>query len=610
MLVIILTTISLYYCLFIYGYLKIWLGKYSVRRLKFRLGKYISDIEEIFNDTIGYFPKLYYFDDFSDKIFLIIYDGNKPIGFNILVEIDNILEIELTIINPKYQHSKLKNYTIFSIFLYMIENIHKILFDNVYLIIYSRNATAFKLFNFYFKNCYPNLLKSISSDKYKNIFNLYKKYNEKENRIFNDETFIITNSFNDTDEFNFLTSTYKTRQSTDIRYNHYISKLEKTDGFCLITNFNLFDWIYLFFIESFINSLFSRFIVYTKIFQWFNFKQNNYIGKHIYNYLKIFTDKSPYVDSDINLDILKELISKGIDLNPVPINSGSIALVFKGKYNNQDVAIKILRNNIENKIVNVIDTLLFIGNTLRLYNFVTFIMSIKTKLLEQISLDKEADSIKLFGILKHKNIKTITPYLELCTKNYIVMEFINGKTIFQLTEDEKIKCLDVYIKFMIYTLFNRHLIHLDFHPGNVLFITEDTFKVCPLDLGLIMYVKNMDEMDFVFSFFTLVFSSFDKNNLEKLVIEYKDILFNDSPNLTNFIQKIQEMDEDRDTSLNKLISDIVIFLDNIKIHKLQINENIYKMLLGLISNISLILYLDDTGIYESRILEELDRMIK
>ena len=122
---------------------------------------------------------------------------------------------------------------------------------------------------------------------------------------------------------------------------------------------------YSLFIDRLSMRLASLNILYVKIFQAFALN-NSLIDDNTNNKLLKFTDNAPWTFSDINLSELVEIAYK-YDLHlksgyEIPINSGMISLVFKAykKDNtNEPIIIKMKRKNIQQKLDDAIDNLLF-----------------------------------------------------------------------------------------------------------------------------------------------------------------------------------------------------------------------------------------------------------
>ena len=121
---------------------------------------------------------------------------------------------------------------------------------------------------------------------------------------------------------------------------------------------------YLLFIDRLSMRLTSINILYVKIFQAFAFN-NSLIDDKTNNKLLKFTDNAPWTFSDIELYQLIEISDKyNIQLPhgyENPINAGMISLVFTGydRNSNKKVIIKMKRKNIQQKLDDAIDNLLF-----------------------------------------------------------------------------------------------------------------------------------------------------------------------------------------------------------------------------------------------------------
>ena len=139
---------------------------------------------------------------------------------------------------------------------------------------------------------------------------------------------------------------------------------------------NHYDWTT--YVKNILSDLGNTNIIFLKLLQWTcikNDNQNNYINQEIIEYINSFTNNTPYTDNDIDWEILTHMFQKSIKYNHkliinsfVPINSGSISLVFKGYLDDKPVAIKILRKNILPKIIegiylleNIINIINFLG---------------------------------------------------------------------------------------------------------------------------------------------------------------------------------------------------------------------------------------------------------
>jgi ubiquinone biosynthesis protein len=282
---------------------------------------------------------------------------------------------------------------------------------------------------------------------------------------------------------------------------------------------------YSFFIDRLTMRLASINILYVKVFQAFALN-NSLIDDTMNNKLLKFTDNAPWNYSDINLTDLHELAEK-YDLHlgrgyEVPINSGMISLVFKAskKSNmNEKVIIKMKRKNIQDKLNDAIDKLLF---TMYILSFIPIIHNYhlaevvsknveiirhQTNFLEEIdNMNRIRENCKN---LKYVKIPTAIREATEVYPNIILMEFIEGIKINQIKEDDYDGFAKLVVKFGLVSTIVHGVTHGDLHSGNVLFIKDDKdtkypYKIGIIDFGIIYHV-NSHYKDLMFDIFTNLF---------------------------------------------------------------------------------------------------------
>lgn len=278
-------------------------------------------------------------------------------------------------------------------------------------------------------------------------------------------------------------------------------------------------------------------ILYVKVFQAFALN-NSLIDETINNKLLKFTDNAPWSYSDINLKDLSEVAEK-YDLHlgynyEVPINSGMISLVFKvsKKSNlNEKVIIKMKRRNIQEKLDDAIDNLLFsmyilsfipIINKYQLAEVVSKNIEIirhQTNFLEEIdNMNKIRENCKH---LKYIKIPTADRRVTEEYPDIILMEYIEGMKINQIKEEDYEGFAKQVVKFGLVTTIVHGVTHGDLHSGNVLFIKNESdkkypYKIGVIDFGIIYNVNNLYK-SVLFDIFTNLSDLEPKEAAEKLL---------------------------------------------------------------------------------------------
>lgn len=256
--------------------------------------------------------------------------------------------------------------------------------------------------------------------------------------------------------------------------------------------------------------------------------QENVFHQDTINELRPLQDTVPTV-----AEPLPDMSTLGVYLksyNPVPISSGSIAVVYKGiLFNDKQVAIKVKRDDVDNKLWKNINEIKYsigfiekfyerleqisynnIVNPLKPLNLQKKFEKIYSIIVEQLNFEVEVENILFFykKFRKCQNIIIPKPYRNLCTPNMIVMEYIEGVTLYNMdcTFQERVQLLQDYLLFVRGT-YKFGKLHSDLHPGNIL-ITKDK-KLCILDFGLITNIGSSDDLyDLTISIVTNKYDNF------------------------------------------------------------------------------------------------------
>lgn len=295
------------------------------------------------------------------------------------------------------------------------------------------------------------------------------------------------------------------------------------------------------------NSLTDKNYLFTKVIQWgiqevhdqYNIKDNH----ELQNYFKNFSSNVPYTLCELqySISLLNNAVEYAKSRNEdmviendfKPINSGTIALVFKGKLNNAPIVIKILRNNIEERIhKDIYEIMYFIDNAFvnkifRYYNiklnFKTFFINNYDLLLKQCDFNQEADNCLLFKTnLKNKNnvvIPRVYKHFTDFSNKIIVMDYICGRVAKDVPIEEFKRCVITLQTFFFESLFMYNILHGDFHLGNIILIRDkdnddnNVINVGIIDFGIVYKLTQKVSNEL----FDIIFSAIDSNKIDTML---------------------------------------------------------------------------------------------
>jgi predicted unusual protein kinase regulating ubiquinone biosynthesis (AarF/ABC1/UbiB family) len=383
-------------------------------------------------------------------------------------------------------------------------------------------------------------------------------------------------------------------------------------------------------------------ILCVKIFQAFALN-NSLIDEKINNKLLQFTDNAPWDFSDIELSELIEITDKynlqlkaGYD---VPINSGMISVVFKAyKRVNflEPVIIKMKRKNIQQKLDEAIDNLLF---SIYLLSFIPIfnkyqLAEVVNKNIEiirhQTNFLEEVDNMTLIkNNCKHLKYVKIPSANRAVTEEYpncIMMDFIEGIKINQIEKEDYEGFAKQVMKFGFVTSIVHGVTHGDLHGGNILFIkdTKDEkypYKIGVIDFGII-YELESEYKGLLFEILTQMFDLPPRDSAIKLlnsgIIDPPNILEqipkDDYENIIAFTSEI--IDETVNSSkkanqiqIYKFISKLKEYLSNSVLSKIGIrpSDNFVKtqLVLAMSHGVTLTLCNDDFMGLADKVINEL-----
>jgi predicted unusual protein kinase regulating ubiquinone biosynthesis (AarF/ABC1/UbiB family) len=305
-------------------------------------------------------------------------------------------------------------------------------------------------------------------------------------------------------------------------------------------------------------------ILCVKIFQAIS-SNNSLIDEKINNKLIQYTDNAPWSNEDIDYKTLFAIIDKySLELKDgsVPINSGMISLVFKAYKEDKPVIIKMKRKNIQERLDNSIQNLLFL---VYLLSFIPIfnkyqIAEVVNKNIEiirhQTNFLEEIDNMEL---VKNncKNLKyvMIPTALKEVTEEYpdcILMTYIDGIKIKDIQKEDYEGFAKQVMKFGFVTTIVHGITHGDLHGGNILFIKDENdtkykYKIGVIDFGIIYKLDN-EYKGLLFEVLTQMFEVDSKESAIKIlnsgIIDPPGILeqipLNHKENIIDFAAKIIE----------------------------------------------------------------------
>ena len=282
------------------------------------------------------------------------------------------------------------------------------------------------------------------------------------------------------------------------------------------------------------NSIQYNGCVLIKIVQWtmanLNILEPN--NNFICNLFSSFYENCSIHDLSYTFKILKkelheETYSSIIIDEYYTIKSGSIAQVYKAKYKNKDVAIKIVHPDIKYQAIYPI---LFF----KVYNYITINISFLNKfsiiflldtfftnLIDQFDLIKEYDNMKYFYREYFDNDYILIPEPIMCTKNILIMSYIDGDSInnIDVSFNNKHKIITLLSCFLKDNYFNQYYFHSDLHDSNWKIIPYKNFyKIIIYDYGYIS--KNTKEYQLLFKDIIYKNDRFDMSGLITVLYDY------------------------------------------------------------------------------------------
>lgn len=261
------------------------------------------------------------------------------------------------------------------------------------------------------------------------------------------------------------------------------------------------------------NSLVNHSYIFIKVIQWGI--QNVYdinFNDELKQYFNTFSNNVPYNNFEEEIAILRihnaiEYASTSyndklvIENNYIPINSGSVALVYKARLNDKPVIIKVLRHNIKKNIEKDIHFLEYffdnmlvkmIINRYTKVNFKRFIENNRDTLLHQCDFESEVNNALVFknNLKNKKNI--VIPHVykhftDACNE-IIIMDYLDGPVAKNVSLYHLRNHFETIRSLYFESMFRYNILHGDFHLGNIIILDENTIGL--IDFGIVYIVNN------------------------------------------------------------------------------------------------------------------------
>jgi len=323
----------------------------------------------------------------------------------------------------------------------------------------------------------------------------------------------------------------------------------------------------------------KRNVLFVKLFQALS--SNNFVSDETLQLFKSFTNSAKFYENEVDYELLDQVVDKyKIQLySSKPINAGMISVVFKGRIDDTDVVVKMKRIDIYNRLHRgykefgylyiaaywllwlfrqheMLDT---IASFVESEDYILTQCEFKDEIYAMQTMRKELEDYSEMGSITNID-KIVVPHVYNTNDEteYIVMEFLEGRSVFELEESEKLEYLGIAIVFTCFPLIST-IQHTDLHPGNVVFVNVNGVKkIGIIDFG--MFIVNTPKLqkalfnltEFYIKKRDMSYKYYDHiNQLLETSVDLT-LLTDDQLNRLNFISKelISDMIEGRLTENN------------------------------------------------------------
>jgi len=387
--------------------------------------------------------------------------------------------------------------------------------------------------------------------------------------------------------------------------------------------------------EHIVNKLNSLNMFYVKTFQAIS--TNSYIlSNEQMSYLSKYTDNVPFTPNEIDPRFEMSIDKTASRLNDnlvidkengylYPYKSGMIALVYTGTLNGRRVIIKVLRKNIRKRMEVALEKIDFLGKLLgrlpyiKELNLGDLIEENKLIMLSQTSLSTEVENIQtMFKNCLHTDyviIPRVYPEYTNDDNSLIVMDYIDGRKLDEISQAEKETYCTQLAQFGIKCILYNRVYHGDLHPGNILFLKDElgNKRLGIIDFG-IMGELTREEQNYYYILLTTMNDSTDYVDVATLVLD----------GLVQPKQRIESLSPEAKSNMAMCLADIFHNACNVKrsidtkdiynitkilrSHNLTLTKSFCKIQLCMAVADSVIRNLSDTSTYLDNIKQVVSDM--
>lgn len=256
------------------------------------------------------------------------------------------------------------------------------------------------------------------------------------------------------------------------------------------------------------------------------------------------------------------------DMDKKPIGVGSIAQVNTAKIIGVGkVAIKIVKPNAKQQIINDLKIIKFIGFLLDLLpklkrlKFPELIKEFSQITQSEISMTVERNNLESFS--NNNDVEGVMfPKIlhEYCTDKILVMEYVSGNRVDsdfvkKLSKQQKIICMKRFAKSIFFQIFRDGFFHGDLHQGNL--IVKNNLILSYIDFGIVGKISKKNRLFVV----ELLYSLMSENYKRASQIHFEYGIVEKTFNIDDFANELEKVakplfKQNKNVSMGNLLKDL------------------------------------------------------